>query len=187
MLGDFLRFLVALGMGVTCFLFVRAALHKISEQGRFQGVLADYGLLPEAALRPASTLLPVAEIIVALLLVVPSTRPAGAVLAAGLLSVYALAMTTNLLRGNRLVDCGCGDEAEPLSWKLVLRNAVLIGVTGAGALGYGTLHDAAEGFVIWPLALLLAAFWFMAEKAFANQHRMQTTLTPASSLQTEMS
>lgn len=185
-LGDFLRFALSLGMGVTSFIFVRAALHKIAEQGRFEGILADYGLLPEAALRPVTMLLPVAELAAALLLALPSTRTAGTVLAGFLLSLYAVAMAVNLLRGNRLVDCGCGDEAEPISWKLVLRNSMLIAVMAGGAFGYGALHSLSEGVVIWALALLVAVFWFMAEKAFSNLHRMRNTLTPASALQMEM-
>ena len=47
--------------------------------------------------------------------------------AALLLSVFAVAMGINLLRGRRHIDCGCfqGTLKQPLSWTLVSRNALL--------------------------------------------------------------
>ncbi|GIS18476.1 MAG: hypothetical protein CM15mP120_03920 [Pseudomonadota bacterium] len=31
-----------------------------------------------------------------------------------------------MLRGRQHIDCGCGGEGTPISWGLVLRNAVLL-------------------------------------------------------------
>ena len=73
-------------------LFVRAALHKLGDRYRFQGILADYELLPEDALPAASVTLPVIELAAAVMLIMPSTRPIGAALAGTLLVGYAIAM-----------------------------------------------------------------------------------------------
>ena len=56
-------------------LFVRAALHKLGDRYRFQGILADYELLPEGALPASAVTLPVIELAAAVMLIMPSTRP----------------------------------------------------------------------------------------------------------------
>ena len=44
---------------------------------------------------------------------------------AAMLLAYAGAMTINLVRGRRFIDCGCGGATQPLSVGLVMRNVVL--------------------------------------------------------------
>jgi hypothetical protein len=56
-----------------------------------------------------------------------------------LLIVYAAALATNLLRGRRQIDCGCGLSGaaggeQPLSWWLVARNVVLASLAGLASL-----------------------------------------------------
>ena len=48
-----------------------------------------------------------------------------------LLFVYAASIGTNLLRGRRDIDCGCNGPASKqlLSWWLVARNLVFLGLT----------------------------------------------------------
>ncbi|MEX0738347.1 MAG: MauE/DoxX family redox-associated membrane protein [Pseudohongiella sp.] len=106
-------------------LFLLAARHKISAHRRFEAQLAAYRLLPDALISPAARVLPWLEIAVAISLLFAVTRPVGAVLAATLLAVYALAMGINLSRGRSQIDCGCGDTPQSLSGLLVLRNCVL--------------------------------------------------------------
>ncbi|MEX2334920.1 MAG: MauE/DoxX family redox-associated membrane protein [Pseudohongiella sp.] len=106
-------------------LFLLAARHKISAHRRFEAQLAAYRLLPDALISPAARVLPWLEIAVAIRLLFAVTRPVGAVLAATLLAVYALAMGINLSRGRSQIDCGCGDTPQSLSGLLVLRNCVL--------------------------------------------------------------
>jgi ABC-type branched-subunit amino acid transport system permease subunit len=91
----------------------------------FAGSLAAYRLLPQALVTPVARALPFLEGGLGVGILVPATR-APALLALGaLILLYAGAMGTNLLRGRRDIDCGCGGATHPLSWGLVARNVVL--------------------------------------------------------------
>ena len=60
------------------------------------------------------------------LILMPFTRTLAAVLVAGLLTSYTVAMAMNILRGRDNIDCGCGGQQQILSYWLLLRNAALI-------------------------------------------------------------
>ncbi len=111
------------GCGAVAWLFAAAALHKLRDWRGFRLALAGYRLVPGPLESVAAGLLVVVELAVsgALLLAVPP----AALAAAGMLTLYALAMAVNLLRGRRLADCGCGGVPQPMSWALVARNLVL--------------------------------------------------------------
>jgi uncharacterized membrane protein YphA (DoxX/SURF4 family) len=106
-------------------LFLLAARHKISAPQRFEAQLAAYRLLPDSLLTPVTRTLPWVEVMVAVGMLFAVSRPLAGVVAAILLSVYAVAMAINLRRGRNKIDCGCGDTPQPLSSWLVLRNIIL--------------------------------------------------------------
>jgi hypothetical protein len=106
--------------------FLSAAIGKISHRLAFQGVVANYRLLPEIVVPTFALLLPLVEAAVAgALLFAPPYWPE--VSAGLLLIVFAAAMAINILRGRRHIDCGCFQSAlkQTLSWTLVARNAGL--------------------------------------------------------------
>ena len=106
--------------------FLTAAVGKIRHRLAFQGVVANYRLVPEFAVPAFALLLPLAEAAVAgALLFVPPYWPELA--AAVLLMTFAAAMAINLRRGRRHIDCGCFQSAlkQTLRWTLVARNAGL--------------------------------------------------------------
>lgn len=159
-------------------LFVRAALHKLGDRYRFQGILADYGLLPEQTLGLAAAAIPVLELGASVLLILPSMRPVGAALAGILLSAYAIAMAISLLRGRYLIDCGCGGAPEPISWLLVARNGLLTALivpTAARFAGSAT-GRLAEDAAALAMAVLLILLWLVAEAVFSNSRRMNEGL-----------
>jgi hypothetical protein len=119
---------VAIAAGVLVVVFARGLWHKLADHALFRVTMADYGLLPEKAVAPAAAALAVAEAAIVIGLVVPATRGAAAIAAAGLLGLYALAIAINLHRGHVTIDCGCGGPGHGLSWLLVARNAALAGV-----------------------------------------------------------
>ena len=102
--------------------------HKLADRDGFTGALAQYRLLPVAS------------------------RPWGAAAAIALLAVVTGAVVVNLLRGRTHIDCGCGgpEGRQHLSWLLVVRNALLVGL----ALGAGTVAPARE--LVWLDALTVA-------------------------------
>ena len=97
-----IRVLVAL-------IFLTAAVGKFRHRLVFQGVVANYRLLPESTIPAFALLLPPVEAAVATaLLFTPSSWPA--VSAASLLILFAVAMAINIRRGRRYIDCGVHGE-----------------------------------------------------------------------------
>ena len=177
--ADLLRLFSGSAAAFVALLMLRAALHKAADAGRFEGVLADYGLAPEWALKPLRMLLPALEIAAASALCLAPVQAVGAALAAGLLLTYGAAMATALARGRSEIDCGCGGPALPLGWSLVARNVMLAAAlvpAGLGLAGWRTLGEAGAG---WALALVGLACWAAGEQLAANHHRMRQANGPS--------
>jgi hypothetical protein len=121
-----------------------AAFAKLRALEEFVGVVHNYRVVPEFLVRPVAYALPALEAAIAIALMVEPTRRAGAIAAAALLAVFAVAMALNLARGRVEIDCGCfaATLRQRISWALVGRNVALMGLaalampatTGARAL-----------------------------------------------------
>ena len=110
------------------FIFVTALAHKLKDPRAFSAVVAEYQLLPSVLLIPGTAALLLLEVLVVLALVLPGLGHFGAWGAVASLTLYAGAMSVNLARGRRDIDCGCSGPAlrQQLSEWLVLRNATLV-------------------------------------------------------------
>jgi uncharacterized membrane protein YphA (DoxX/SURF4 family) len=120
--------IAAIARLTIAWLFLASAVHKLRELREFRGVLIAYRILPEWLVAPAALAIVLFELAIgaaALAQYAPAYAAAGAVLIG-----YAALMAVNLARGHRLIDCGCGGSAQPLSGALVLRNLVVAGVAG---------------------------------------------------------
>jgi methylamine utilization protein MauE len=159
---------IALAIRVLAALvFLTAALGKVRHRLAFQGVVANYRLMPEIAVPAFALLLPPVETAVAAALVfVPSPWPE--VSGATLLMVFAAAMAINIWRGRRHIDCGCFQSVlkQTLSWTLVARNAglaLLLAVPAAIPEGAPPQSGAAEalltGVVLFVLLQSLNILW----------------------------
>lgn len=117
-------------------LFGVAAGHKLADRSRFLAVLANYELMPGRLVPLAGMAVIGAEVIAALLLLLPPARAPGVYLAAALLACYALAIAVNLLRGRTRIDCGClgFGRHDRIAWTMVLRNLALIALALAALL-----------------------------------------------------
>jgi hypothetical protein len=152
-------------------LLVVAALHKQSSRDAFRATLEAYALLPSGVLGAVARGVPGLELAAAVLLIAPRASAVGAVLAAALFAVYALAMGVNLLRGRRDLDCGCmGPGARsPVGPGLVVRNLVLI--CAALAAGFVPVHARVLVWVDYltvPLAVAaVAALYAAVERVLA--------------------
>lgn len=120
--------LIVVAAGTLVCVFARAALHKAMDLAIFVHTMGGYRLLPAALLFPFAIGLLALEVAIAIGLVLPATRSLAAGAALILLAVYAGAIAINLARGNTLIDCGCGGAGQGLSWYLVLRNIMLVGL-----------------------------------------------------------
>lgn len=139
-------------------LFAHAALAKFADLALFEQHLSAYRV-PDAYSSIAARSIPALELGAAVLLLSP-WRSAGAGLAAALLLGYGALMAWHRRQGHEL-DCGCGGEALPVSWALVLRNALLavVALVPAAALserGMGPADFAVVAAAV-PLAVLLFA------------------------------
>lgn len=116
--------------GALALLLATAAVAKLRQPRDFHGILLAYRLLPPRLVPGVARLLPWAEAVLAAGLLAGLI---GAWLGAALLLLgYAAAMTINLGRGRREIDCGCGGAPQPLSWWLVGRNGLLAAAAAAG-------------------------------------------------------
>jgi len=114
-------------------LFAAALLHKLADIRQFITVFRDYRIVPQAwtktGTKAAAYMVLLAEGVAVLLLII---RPAeGGILAASLLSAYALGMGVNIMRGRVYIDCGCHWQMQRqvqknakhmLSLNLIMRN-----------------------------------------------------------------
>ena len=132
-------------------LFAMAAAHKLRDAAQFRAQLAAYRLLPERLLGIAARTMPVAELAIAVALLVPAVAAPAAAAAAGLLSLYSAAIAINLRRGRSSIDCGCGGGGTPLSQALVQRNAALLVVVVAAG------SEAQPRPLVWLDAVTVAA------------------------------
>jgi hypothetical protein len=107
--------------------FLGAAIGKMRNWRIFQGVVANYRLLPQVLVGPVAYALPPVEAAIGATLSTGLFAPWPEDAAAGLLAAFAVAIGINLLRGRRQIDCGCfqGVLKQPLRWVLVIRNALL--------------------------------------------------------------
>jgi len=117
-------------------LLLSAARAKWRAPAEFLAVVVNYRVLPGPLAGVAALALPACEATLALLLLFTPTRRAAALGGALLLLVYAGAISINLWRGRRDLDCGCAGPAErrPIAAWMVWRNVILASMAAAIAL-----------------------------------------------------
>lgn len=151
--------LVWMAVAAVATLLAQAAVAKWLDLPLFGAHLAALGV-PTVAQALLTRALPALESLAAAALLTPA-RAYGAALAAALLLAYGAVMAWHRAQGRR-PDCGCGGEPLPVSWALVLRNALLAAlalVAGAPmaprALGLGD-------FAVIAASLLLGTLLYAA-------------------------
>ncbi len=109
-------------------MFGFAAAHKLTDIAVFKATIVEYQLVPLMLSGTVAVILIVAELLAAILVLVPAIRTYGLMIMAVLLFLYTAGISINLLRGRRDIDCGCSGPASrhELSGWLVLRNLVML-------------------------------------------------------------
>lgn len=135
-------------------LLLLAALLKLRDMEAFRTAVADYAILPQRLVRPVSASIAPLEASVGLLLLLGVAARAAALGAVALLSLFAAAILTNLLRGRSDIGCGCmGAGSDPhLTWFLVLRNLLLVALSLGIAVG-GSGYFGAQMAIFAPNSL----------------------------------
>src|SRR3954469_3959675 len=106
--------------------FVVAGWAKLSDRVGTREAVRQFGV-PESLAKPVAILLPLAELVVAVLLVFRGSAVLGAIGAAVLLGLFIIGISVNLARGNR-VDCNCFGQlhSAPIGPSTLVRNVVLM-------------------------------------------------------------
>lgn len=171
---------VAIGCRVAiAIVFLLAVTGKIAGRDSFSEFVSSVAamrVVPTRAAREVATASATAEALVVVLAAIPvrATAVAGCVLA-GLLSVaFSGAIAVSLRRGNR-APCRCfGMSATPLGIRHLVRNAILLLVSVAGATtALGT------GVVQVPAAVVAAVAGLFAGIVIANYDEIAELLAPS--------
>lgn len=129
--------LARIGLGVT---LVLAGISKATGRLKFEQSLYNFGLVPVAAVRPMSFVIPATELTLGVILIIGLFARWAAIAAGFLIAAFSVGIVLNLVE-NRRVECGCfgGFGDGPISGWTLLRNsglvvvAILISIWGAGA------------------------------------------------------
>ena len=117
---------ITLGHWLLAAVFAVAGYAKLADRARTSQSFEEFGV-PAVLVRAAAILLPVAELAVAILLLVPPLAPAATLAAAVLLGLFTTAIAANILSGRR-PTCQCFGQiaSAPVGWRTLLRNLALL-------------------------------------------------------------
>ncbi len=106
-------------------IFLMACWHKILEPAAFALDVATYEILPLSLVNLMALVLPWVELFAGLMLLLGIRVRAGALLVAGMMVVFIVAISIALARGQQM-SCGCfasqGAAEDPISWRTVVRD-----------------------------------------------------------------
>ena len=165
---------------VFALLFAGAAWHKLADREGFMAALRNYQILPTIACRPMGLIIPLVELALAACWLSGLFVPAIAVTSVLLLGIYALAIGVNLVRGRVHIDCGCGfanasTKEQLLSWGLVLRNLVFMGMAGLIILPSNERALTFADYIVAFVAVLTALILFAGmEQLIKNRAAIRT-------------
>jgi hypothetical protein len=120
------------------FLFAYSAGAKICDFPAYRSRMEDLPL-PGRIIQPLALLLPLVEILVVVLLIVPRLRVAGLISSLSLLIIFSLYLL--YLTQYPVVSCACGGLLEQMSanWHLALNTGFIL--LGAAGLRYKLKHQ----------------------------------------------
>ena len=154
---------------IMCLVFGLAGITKLVDTPGTRQTLRYFFGVPTGLVAPFGLLLPLIELVTAVLLAIGDLAWWGALAAFVLLSVFTVAIVTNIVRGRR-PNCRCFGawSAKPISGKTVVRNVVLaliallfILVPRDDIPQLRDLSMSVEGVVAWWLAAGLIVIMFL--------------------------
>jgi uncharacterized membrane protein YphA (DoxX/SURF4 family) len=123
-IGDVASLACRLVAGVV---FVYASLDKLAHPEAFAQAIANYRMVPMALLHPFAWFLPVLEIVTGVALIVGFWRRGSALLIAGMMAMFTVALAVAMARGLD-ISCGCFDTAggHAVGMDLLIRDVLLL-------------------------------------------------------------
>ena len=92
-------------------LFIIASIPKIVDPPSFAHMIYNYKIVPWSLINPMALIMPWVELLCGLALVLGIWKGPARTIIAGMLLVFIVAISINLLRGNP-IDCGCFNVAD---------------------------------------------------------------------------
>lgn len=135
-----LRLLLAL-------IFIVAGIGKSRKLDLFSRQVAAYKVLPSFLVRPVAYFLPWLELILGFLLLFGWHTKIAAALTGFMYAVFTAALSVNLVRGRKDLDCGCfgSQQKHKITRWLVVRDiclmlaAIGVNITGGGSFSFDNL------------------------------------------------
>ncbi|MGD9211631.1 MAG: MauE/DoxX family redox-associated membrane protein [Desulfobacteraceae bacterium] len=117
---------IRLFLGLT---FIYASYHKIMAPSEFAKAVYGYGLFPSMSINLIAIIIPFVELFCGVALVTGFWTRSAALIINGLLLLFILFISINLIRGYEF-DCGCfvpGDHYSAQDpWQTLLRDIILL-------------------------------------------------------------
>jgi putative oxidoreductase len=108
------------------YFFIYASVSKIPYPAQFAEAIANYGLVPFWLLNPVALILPWAELIAGLCLIIGFMPGTAAFLIGSLLVVFNVMVSINMAWGAP-ITCGCYDTVgEPIGFGKLLENFLML-------------------------------------------------------------
>jgi uncharacterized membrane protein YphA (DoxX/SURF4 family) len=124
--GEVISAFVLLIRILLALILLWAGLAKLRRPDAFQLLVLEYQVLPNNLARPFGQVLPYAEILIGLSLLLGFRIRFGALCACALLVLFIIAIAMNLLRGRKL-SCMCfGRNRGTIGWSQIYRNLSLL-------------------------------------------------------------
>jgi len=124
--SEYLSLLFRYGVGVY---FIYASMSKFPLPAQFAENVANFRIVPYWTVNFIAVLLPWAEMVGGLFLILGLRTRAAASILALLLVVFTIGVAINVVRGSP-ITCGCTDTVgEPVSWWKVTKNTGVILLT----------------------------------------------------------
>lgn len=153
--------LALIAQWLLALVLVVSGVAKLTDRTASADALVGFGV--PARLRWAAPVVPLVELGLAVLLVVPSTARWGAIGAVALLGMFSVAIAVNLARGRRPA-CNCFGKltAGPISGRTLARNGALVALAVVAAVPEATkpgdlFSDVSVPVVLGVLAALVVA------------------------------
>lgn len=129
-------------------IFIQFALSKIMRPAVFALNVVDYGMMPAWGVNLWALILPWAELVAGLFLILGIRTRAAATLIGGMNIIFIVGLV-NALYYNLPISCGCvGEAGEPVTWWKVLKNAGML-VMAAQIFFYDRLFVLDRGGFVW--------------------------------------
>ena len=171
MLDPVIALIISVGFTL---LLISAGGHKLTNRLHFRGILEGYQVLPGALVTAVAIVIGPVELLLGFTWATGWQREIVALATALLLTLYAIVIAINLVRGRTYIDCGCGfsilagkhsdqQGIQQLSVGLLLRNglltlgALLAILPSTGRL-LGFIDYLSTFFAILVLVFIYAAF-----------------------------